>query len=132
MSFLTNLMPSKLTLAIIGVLVIACGYLYLTKQVTDANMKTTQQELNEANVRVATQKQTITLMQKDAEVQSRLMDQYKLTVTDIRNQAVIDLNEIANTDFGAVANSNAPELEKVINQRTQALLDNFQRISRGN
>lgn len=135
MDFLKGLLPNKYLL--IGALVLftamsgLCGYLYLTKQVTDANYKTLQVELNEANKRVETQKTTIALMAKDAQVQADLLKQYQVSVTEIRKIAADKLIEIADTDYGKEAASNASELEKTVNDRMQMLFNNISQLSQG-
>lgn len=126
MSFL----PSKFTMGIIAVLVLACGYFYITKQWKNAELQSAQILLNEANTRVATQQTTIDLLQKDAAVQKKLMDEFAKNVDEIREQTILELLEIEKTNFGEEANRDAKALEEAINARSKKLLDNISRISR--
>lgn len=123
-------LPSKFTLGIIAVLVLACGYFYLTKQWSQAELQTTRVLLNEANSRIATQQTTIDLLQKDAAVQKQLMDQFSKNVDEIREQTILELLEIEKTNFGEEANKDAKVLEDAINARYKNLLDKISRTSR--
>ena len=130
MSFIKNLLPSKYVIFLILALVAALVFFYQRNEVNAEKLKTAQVELNEANKRVETQKNTIDLLEKDAKTQADLMKQYQLSVNEIRQKTFEDLLEISNTDFAKEANSNAPALEKVINERTQKLLNSITSVSR--
>ncbi len=130
MKFLSGLLPSKFIIVLILALVAALVFFYQRNEVNSAKLKTIQVELNEANKRVETQKTTIDLLEKDAKTQADLMRQYQLTVNDIRQKTFEDLLEISNTDYAREANTNAPELEKLINERTQRMLDAITNASR--
>ncbi len=130
MKFLSGLLPSKFIIVLILALVAALVFFYQRNEINSAKLKTIQVELNEANKRVETQKTTIDLLEKDAKTQADLMRQYQLTVNDIRQKTFEDLLEISNTDYAREANTNAPELEKLINERTQRMLDAITNASR--
>ncbi|MNK57964.1 hypothetical protein D3C87_770320 [compost metagenome] len=130
MNFIKNLLPSKYVIILILALVAALVFFYQRNEINAEKLKTVQVELNEANKRVETQKTTIELMEKDAKTQADLMKQYQLTVDDIRQKTFEDLLEISNTDYAKEANSDAPALEKVINERTQKMLDAITNVSR--
>lgn len=130
MNFIKSLLPSKYVIILILALVAALVFFYQRNEINAEKLKTVQVELNEANKRVETQKTTITLLEKDAKTQADLMKKYQLTVDDIRQKTFEDLLEISNTDYAKEANSNAPELEKLINERTQRMLDAITNASR--
>ncbi|MNR95612.1 hypothetical protein D3C71_1126870 [compost metagenome] len=130
MNFIKNLLPSKYVIILILALVAGLVFFYQRNEINAEKLKTVQVELNEANKRVETQKTTIELMEKDAKTQADLMKQYQLTVDDIRQKTFEDLLEISNTDYAKEANSDAPALEKVINERTQKMLDAITNVSR--
>ncbi|MNY21279.1 hypothetical protein D3C86_1548130 [compost metagenome] len=130
MNFIKNLLPSKYVIILILALVAGLVFFYQRNEINAEKLKTVQDELNEANKRVETQKTTIELMEKDAKTQADLMKQYQLTVDDIRQKTFEDLLEISNTDYAKEANSDAPALEKVINERTQKMLDAITNVSR--
>lgn len=120
---------SKIAAVVIVLLALACGYFYLDGKTAWSEAKSAQTELAAAEAREELQKQTIERLRKDAEVQEKLLDEYKRNVEEIRDSANKDLKEIEDTDFGKEANTNAAELERIINERTKRLLDNITRIS---
>lgn len=130
MEFLKGLLPSKFVIILILALVAGLVFFYQRNEINAEKLKSVQIELNEANKRVETQKTTIDLLEKDAKTQADLMKKYQLTVDDIRQKTFEDLLEISNTDYAKEANSNAPELEKLINERTQRMLDAITNASR--
>lgn len=130
MSFLSNLLPSKYVIILILALIAACVFFYQRNEITQANYRSVQIELNEANKKIETQKVTIENMARDAKVQLDLMKKSQGVLDALRQKTIEELTEISNTDFGKEANSNAPQLEKIINERTKLLFDNINRISR--
>jgi DNA repair ATPase RecN len=138
MNFFTSITPVITKWLIIGFSVILlllsayCGYLYFTKQTIEAKMETVQGELTQAKKDIDIQKGTIDQLQNDANVQANLMKQYQLSVSEIRKVAADSLTQIDSIDYGKEANSNAPELEKTLNDRMQVLFGNIEKSSRGN
>lgn len=135
MGFIAKFLPTKYLIGAVVIVFLAlsgyCGYLYVTKQTIEAKMETVKVELAQAKKDIATQKETIDLMAKDAKTQAELMKQYQVNVDDIRKMAADKLLEIDNTDFGKEANSNASDLEKVLNDRMKQLFSTTTQLSRG-
>lgn len=130
MGFLKSLLPSKYVVFLVLALIAACGFLYMRVQVVQAEVKSVQIELNEANKKIETQKATIELLNRDMRIERELMLKSQRMVDIIREKAIEDLNEISNTDFGKEANINAQELERVINERNARLFKQLESIGR--
>ena len=129
--FLAGLLPSKYIIMLILALVAGLVYFYQSNQINAERVRTAEAELSAAKTAIATQQTTIDRMTKDAEVQQQLMIQYNLAVQDIRQKTFEDLLEISNTDFAKEANTNAVELEKIVNERTKRLFDSISNVSKG-
>jgi cell division protein FtsL len=130
MGFLKSLLPSKYVIFLVLALIVACGALYMRLQTVQAEAKSVQIELNEANKKIETQKTTIELLNRDMRIERELLAKSQRLVDIIREKAIEDLKEISNTDFGKEANSNAPELERIINERNARLFKQIESIGR--
>ncbi len=130
MNFIKGLLPSKYIIVLILALAAGLVFFYQRNEINAEKVKSIQVELKSANEKIETQNTTIANMARDHKVEVDLMKKSQALIDVIRQKTIEDLKEISNTDFGKEANSNAPALEKVINERTKLLLNNIENISR--
>lgn len=121
----------KIGAVLILLLVAACGYFAWDAQVAKTRNETLQVELKTAKDDLERQQKLADQLRADKEKQEKLLEEFKQNVDDIRKEANDALTVIENTDYGKEANTNAAELERIINERTKQLLDSITRVSQG-
>jgi len=130
-SLIKGFLPSKYMIGLVIALAAACVFFYQRNEINVEKVRTAQTLLNEANKKIESQKGVIDTMRRDHSVEVNLLKKSASAIDVVRQKTIEDLQKISNTDFGKEANSNAPELEKRINDRTKQLMKDIEKISRG-
>lgn len=112
----------------LAALITTCFVLWQANAITTANLETSRLELKQANEKIEIQLTTILNMQRDAQVQQRLLETANTNISAIRAKAQDDIQALTQRDLGKDANTDALALQSAINGQFQRYLDNIKRF----
>lgn len=126
---LKRLLPNKWVLLSIAALIVVCAFLYQRNETNKATLRTAQTELKQAQKDLAIQTQTILALQRDATVQTQLMQRANTNIAAAREQARKDTQALIQRDLAQEANVDAAALQTALNAQFSRLLQNLAAIS---
>lgn len=123
-------MFNKWVLLLIAALIAACVFLYQSNRIFRADLGSKQVELEQARRDFDMQKDAIDRLQQDYQVQAKAMRLAQQAIDAIREQAVSNLTQIEQRNYGAEATVNAAQLQDEVNGQFKRVFDSITRISR--
>lgn len=129
--FVKGFIPGKATMIIIAILLLAIGYLFVSKKILSSEYEVANQKRIVAEEKLKVQEATIKQMVKDQEVQQKLISEVNKKLNDIRIQSMIEMNDLDITDFPTLANQDKQALEEKINDDMKRRFNSISNISKG-